>query len=1003
MDKTHFHRSRDSRVIEIVKQLISRRSLSDVLLLIFAVAAMLTVAVAAIGWFSFQEVVSTQRAITTDAIPAADAVQVLARSNIRIATIAPQFGRVENRQEYSRILEILKDHVARMGYLLEELEERQFEPEVRSVLAKIVREIESNIRQQGVLVGERLDLERRERALLNTHRNAGMELVTLSESMVANASTSITSIISGLYSIIDRTDESGSSAYDALDRLIEVDMDNMERMSEFQLICFQLNARIEQLEDTTKTSVVSRIEFLFKANLEVLERRIKDINDPQRRRKADGYYHVLLSATATGGVFDVRRTRFALIDKIARLQQLGNEDASRLNEQANKLLGAASDVIDRAGLEAEQAVNRGVTGFLVVAALLLFALIVTLWVLMRHHIIRRLHGMELAVRAISTGDFDTDISTAGDDELARLGRALDQLRENTRERERLEGELQRNQRNLEWQVEKRTSELKRSNVLLEKEVADHARARSRAEEANQAKTTFLGTMSHELRTPLSGVLGTLQLLSDTGPNERQRECISMIRSANTTLLEILEDMLGYSKLESGKLDIEHSPFVLRESINNILSLQALRAHSKNIALICDIDDDVPNRVLGDRPKLNQIVLNLVGNAVKFTDEGSVTLSIKRYRDVVVGRGVTLIFTVTDTGIGIPESKHRDVFSPFYQVDDTAHRRDGGTGLGLTICKKLVEAMGGTIWVESAPGEGTLVGFRLTYIPALGTADTDTVVLETPLPPIVQPLRVLVVEDDPINRTVCLHYLESLGHQSIQASDGGEALTLLQQQVDPIDAVLMDISLPGFSGVEVAMRIRALPDARWKSVPVIAMSAHVFGDNVESYYASGMADFLSKPFTRDQLSRALYAATSEQVNQESLTLPEEVEVPSVAPVRESLLDTDYIEEELETLGQVLFSELLGLFIQEAGGTFDTLDTLAKAKDWSVLSRHAHRFKSAAGNLGLSLLAQQAQRIEHLTLISPTDSDHIAVEICKLRETCGKSCRVLRKLVSHKGEN
>jgi len=1003
VDKTDFHRPWNSQLAEVIKKLISKLGLSDKLLLTFAAAALLTVAIASIGWLSFQEVVSTQRAITSDAIPATGAVQTLARSNTRIITIAPQFSRVEDRQEYTRIQGLLQDHVARMQYLLGDLEERRFEPELRSKLADTVHSIERDIGQQAALVRDRLDLEQREWDLIDAQRNAAQELVTLSESMVANASTSITSIISSLYSIVGRTDDSGSTAYDALDRLLEVDVDNMERMSEFQLTCFQLKALIEQLEDAVKTKVVSRIESLFRANLEVLDRRVEDINDPHRREIARKHFRLLVSATATGGLFDTRRTRLALIDDIARLQQLGNEHSSRLNEQANGLLSAAADAIDNAGLEAERAVDRGLTGFLTVAALLLLTLIITLWALMRHHIVRRLHGMELAVKAISTGDLDVDISTAGDDELAQLGKALEQLRKNARERERLEDELHRYQRNLEGQVDQRTAELKQSNTLLGREATEHALARKRAEDASRAKTTFLATMSHELRTPLSGVLGTLQLLGDTGLDEQQWEYIRMIRAANTTLLEILEDMLGYSKLEAGKLDSEYTPFLLRETIDNILSLQALRAQSKNIALIREIDDTVPERITGDRPKLNQILLNLVGNAIKFTDEGSVTVSVKSHKMETERGEIPMTFTVTDTGIGIPDSKCKDVFNPFYQVADTAHRRHGGTGLGLTICKKLVEAMGGEIWIESDPGKGASVSFQLSFAPAPEESRTDTEIMVSPSLHPAQPLTVLVVEDDEINRRVCTHYLESLGHRPLVARDGVEALTLLQQQIDPIDVILMDISLPGSSGIEVAVEIRALPDTRWEEVPIIAMSAHVFGDTVESYYASGMVGFLSKPFDRDQLNQALYSATSSHMDKKISTPPGAIEITLPDADRQSLLNIDYIDEELETLGHKLFEELLTLFTREAGGTLDSLNTLAEAEKWMGLSRHAHRLKSAAGNLGMSRLVEQTQQLEKTASMLPVDGNVIAAQIGILRETCNNSCSELDKRVSGKRES
>jgi len=312
-------------------------------------------------------------------------------------------------------------------------------------------------------------------------------------------------------------------------------------------------------------------------------------------------------------------------------------------------------------------------------------------------------------------------------------------------------------------------------------------------------------------------------------------------------------------------------------------------------------------------------------------------------------------------------------------------------------------MGGEIWIESDPGKGASVSFQLSFAPAPEESRTDTEIMVSPSLHPAQPLTVLVVEDDEINRRVCTHYLESLGYRPLVARDGVEALTLLQQQIDPIDVILMDISLPGSSGIEVAVEIRALPDTRWEEVPIIAMSAHVFGDTVESYYASGMVGFLSKPFDRDQLNQALYSATSSHMDKKISTPPGAIEITLPDADRQSLLNIDYIDEELETLGHKLFEELLTLFTREAGGTLDSLNTLAEAEKWMGLSRHAHRLKSAAGNLGMSRLVEQTQQLEKTASMLPVDGNVIAAQIGILRETCNNSCSELDKRVSGKRES
>jgi two-component system sensor histidine kinase TorS len=254
-----------------------------------------------------------------------------------------------------------------------------------------------------------------------------------------------------------------------------------------------------------------------------------------------------------------------------------------------------------------------------------FTLIVTVWAVFRYHLLGRLNGMETAVRALSTGDYDVTIATGDQDPLAPLGRALEQFRENARERLRLEDELRRHQQVLESQVAERTAELKHSNALLAREVAEHAVARQVAEEANKAKGVFLGTLSHELRTPLSGVLGIVRLLRESPLDSRQRQYLDTIGYANLTLLEILEDMLSFSRIEAGKLDLQREPFYLRETIDDMLSLQSVQDTGKGIAVIRDVAAEVPRLVVGDRRSSTSSSTSSA--TPSFTDEGSVTVSV----------------------------------------------------------------------------------------------------------------------------------------------------------------------------------------------------------------------------------------------------------------------------------------------------------------------------------------------------------------------------------------
>ncbi|NMG32507.1 ATP-binding protein [Aromatoleum evansii] len=966
-----------------IARLDARLGLIGKLVVVLGAAALLTLAVAAIAWFSFQQVVATQRAIIDDAVPAMDAVQAVARLNMRVGAVVDRLGRAESPEEVDRLQRTSGEQLAELRGLLQRLEQRRFEPGLGAVVAGTLDAIAANLARQADEVRRRLALDRRERELFATQQQAVLALVMLPESLAANASTSTTATISSLYPLIERNPPR-ERVFESLDRLVEVNFDRMERMAEFQLACFNLKTLLERLEREDAPDALAALQASFDGNREILRRRLDDIIDPGRKASGAAHYAVLATATAADGLFATRLQRLELLRSLRQLRDDGAAQAARLTEQAGAMVVAARAAIDLAGEQSKRAVERGIVGFLAVGAILFFALMATLWVLFRYHVLGRLQGMEATVRALASGQLDVAIPATGNDPLTPLARALEQFRDHARERRRLEGELLRHQQELEDQVATRTAELQQSNTLLEHEVAEHAVARREAEEANRAKAVFLATLSHELRTPLSGVSGSVQLLRDTGLDARQQEYVRMIGYANTTLLEILEDMLSFSRLEAGKFDFEQLPFALRDTIDNMLALQGVAARTKGIALVRDIAPDVPDILVGDRRKLNQILLNLIGNAIKFTDEGSVMVSV-RADGVEAGGPARLHFAVTDTGIGIPSEQCAEVFKPFVQVEDARHRRPGGTGLGLAICQRLVELLGGRIALESAPGQGTQVAFDLPFelAEALPQAASDT------RPDSAQrALDVLLVEDDEINRIVCVRYLESLGHRPLVAGDGEEAIALLGQRRAPLDAVLMDISLPGASGVEVAREIRKLDGGRWAAVPVIAMSAHVSADAVARYVDAGMAGFLSKPFDRGQLARALAAATAA-----SPATPSRPDEAASSATGEPVLDEVYLAAELDSLGAATLARLLGLFRADTDAALAELDAHLAANDGLALGKRAHRMRGAAGNLGFLRVMAATRHLENAATESATDVTTLAPLVETLRADCREACAAL----------
>lgn len=941
-----------------IRRLDMRLGLIGKISLALATTALLTTAVAAMAWLSFSQVVELQRRIIEDTVPAVEAVQAMTQLNTGALALVEQIGQAPNVDELDRLQRSGSEQLAQARDLLGRLERQHFEPQLAIELSQTVDAIAANLGRQAVEARLSLQLQSDIRAALSRQQQAVAGLMLLAETLAANASTYATATVSSIYPMIER----GAGKPDilaALDRLIEVDVDRMERMSELQLVCFRLKTKLERIESLQDEPAVAGLAREFAADLGVLARRLQDFRDPVRKAEAERLHAVLAAGLAPQGLFALQTARLALGKRLELQHVEGESLAGRLNAQGRALLQASQQAVERVGEGSRDAIERGALGFLAVGALLLLALLATLWLIFRYDLLDRLKGMEIAVRALMAGRHDVTIrrSEALHDPLAPLVQALEQLREHAIERQRLEQALLQHQQQLEQQVVARTAELSRSKELLEREVEQHAAARREAEEAHQAKNEFLGSLSHELRTPLSGVSGSVQLLRDTALDARQREYLDMIAYASTTLLETLEDMLGFSRLEAGKLGVEHEPFSLTEVIDDMLSLQSVSARAKDLALVRDIAADVPERLVGDRRKLNQILLNTLGNAIKFTDEGEVTVSVSRLPDAETGR-LWLRFAVSDTGIGIAPAQQEAVFRPFFQVEDMARRHHGGTGLGLAICQRLVTLMGGSMGLQSALGEGTTISFELPFEPAPAAVGQAA-----PSPPgsvQLPALELLVVEDDEINRIVCQRYLEALGHRVQVAGDGAAALEWLRRPQQRCDGVLMDISLPGASGFEVARAIHELDGGRWHQLPIIGMSAHVNAETFERQAAAGMAGFLGKPFQRAELSRALASA----VVPAGLPPPAATELAD-APTDEPadpLLDLAYLAEELEGLGRPMLLQLLDMFRQQADVASTGLQEAMEQGDLAALGRLAHKLRSAAGNLGLLRLLADCRALE-----------------------------------------